>query len=423
MTDLERMHQLIQHDTAPPPPIPTPEATAKPTFYGRDWMRNAGETGTGFDMTKGGNAMSGAAQQALDAGHKVELVADGGNKTVPIVGVKNGMMVDDKGQQWGGVPVAFDGTGREGLRITPSATPKGPEPWETAPEYGPQPAPAQSQTTGGGARTAADAKDVAKTHYDYADSVGGTLTPQFTNKFIDSVAAAAPQTEAGAAVSGKSAVADLTERLQSLRGKPMTLQAVQEVDEGLSGLIDKEYGTKGLSKEGKHLLDVQADFRNMIEDAGAGDITGDASGFDALKSGRQAWSQARKMDDVERMWQRANGTDNPTTDFRRQVRVLLDNRARSRGYTATEKASLWDAASRGVIGGTLHVFGSRLIPWAAGIAETKSGGLGSGLLAAGVAHAGTTAIRGAGNWLQQRRINRTMEGLGASVPPPAPPLP
>lgn len=271
--------------------------------------------------------------------------------------------------------------------------------------------------TGAISMTAADAKQAASSLYKTADATGGTLTPTFTNKFIDSVAAAAPQTEAGAAVSGQSAVSNLVERMQSLRDKPMTLQAAQEVDEALGNLIDKEYGMKGLSKEGKQLQDVQHAFRDQIEGAGPGDITGDSGGFGALSQARKAWSQAMKMDDLERMQARAAQTDNPTTSFRTQVRTLLNNRSRSRGYSEEEVAAVKDAADRGVIGGALHLLGSRLIPIIAGSVEAGARGILSGAGAATTTYLGGAAMRGLENQLAARRLSNAMTVLGRGVPP------
>src|SRR5207344_791188 len=92
--------------------------------------------------------------------------------------------------------------------------------------------------------TAAQAKTHASGIYKAADAAGGTLTADFAKKWFDKAAAELPQTEAGKVVGGKSPVSDLVARVQSLRDKPMTFQAVQEVDEALGGLIDKEYGVK-----------------------------------------------------------------------------------------------------------------------------------------------------------------------------------
>ena len=264
--------------------------------------------------------------------------------------------------------------------------------------------------------TSAAAKQVASAYYDQADKAGGTLTPQFTNKFVDSVAKALPQTEAGKAVIGDSVVTKLATRLQDIKDQPMTLQAAQEVDEAIGSLITKEYEAfKGLSKEGAHLAEIQRGFRNDILNAAPGDVSGGTAGFDALGPARKAWSQAMKLADLERIQQRAEMTDNPATSARTQIRTLLTNDAKSRGYSAEERAALEAAAERGVIGGALHVFGSRLVPLAAGAAGFSSGVL-PGLAAAGVAHGASTLMRNAATGLAERRLNNAMTVLGRGVP-------
>jgi len=293
-----------------------------------------------------------------------------------------------------------------------ASPPAGPNPVAEPPTPAPAPAPTAPAAP---ITTTAQAKAVASSLYKIADQADGTLTPNFVGKWLDGVGAKLPQTEAGKAVAGESPTAALAERMKTLRDKPMTIQAVQEVDEALSGLIDKEYGVKGISKEGQRLLDIQHSLRDHIAEAGAGDITGGTAGFDALSQARKAWSQAMKMDDLERIQYRASLTDNPATSIKTQVRTLLTNRAKSRGYDAAEIAALEEAAQRGVIGGALHVFGSRLVPMVAGAAGA-SGGLASSIISAGVAHLGTAKLRDWGTALQQNRLSNAMGVLGQSVP-------
>jgi hypothetical protein len=278
------------------------------------------------------------------------------------------------------------------------------------PEQPALPAPAAIPTT------SAAAKDIASAYYKQADQAGGTLTPQFTNKFVDSVAKAMPQTEAGKAIAGDNAVTKLVGRLEAIKDQPLTLQAAQEVDEALGGLITKEYGIKGISKEGARLAEIQRGFRDQIQNAEAGDVTGGTAGFEALGPARKAWSQAMKLADLERIQQRAEMTDNPATSVRTQIKTLLTNDAKSRGYSADERAALEAAAERGAIGGALHVFGSRLVPLAVGAAGF-SGGVLPGLAAAGVAHGASTLMRNAATGLAERRLNNAMTVLGRGVPP------
>jgi len=286
---------------------------------------------------------------------------------------------------------------------------------EPPPGGRPQPVTATPAATGP-VTTSAQAKQVAGAYYKIADESGGTLAPGFVNKFIDGVEKILPQTEAGKVVAGESPTSALVQRLQTVRDKPMTLQAVQEVDEAYGSLIDKEYGVKGLSKEGQKLVEMQQAFREHIDNAGPGDITGGTAGFDALSPARKAWSQARKLDDLERIQLRASMTDNPATSIKTQIRTLLTNRTKSRGYDAAETAALEEAAKRGTLGSVLHVFGSRLVPLAAGAAGA-GGGLASSILSAGVAHLGTAKLRDWGTALQENRLNNVMGVLGQSVPP------
>ncbi len=264
--------------------------------------------------------------------------------------------------------------------------------------------------------SAAEARAIASDYYKQADTVGGELTPQFTNSFIDSAEKIAPQTEEGRIVTGDTAVTSLVDRMQGLRDHPLSLQAAQEIDEALGGLIDKEYGVTGLSKEGKNLQDLQTTLRSMIASAGEGDVVGGTQGFEALSLARQAWSQAAKMGDVERILNRAALTDNPATSIKSGIRVLLSNPARVRGYSPAEIEALKDAASRGVIGGALHVFGNRLTPIIAGGIGATGGPFGS-IATAGITHALGTGARALATNIQEGRAQNALSVLGSSVPP------
>lgn len=269
-------------------------------------------------------------------------------------------------------------------------------------------------------RTSAAAKQIASAYYQKADQVGGTLLPDFTNKLIDRAEATAPQTNEGQIIAGDSPITALVDRIQGLRDQPISLQGAQEIDEGLGNLIDKEFGPKGLTKDGKHLLDLQTTFRNMILDAGPEDTTGGTAGFEALKQGRAAWAQAMKMTDLERILDRAELTDNPATSIRSGIRVLLSNPSRARGYSPEEISALQEAADRGPLGSVLHVFGSRLMPLVAAGAGS-AGGIPGAVMAGGVAHVGTTMLRNAASGMQTRRIGNAMSVLGEGVPsPPGP---
>ena len=270
-------------------------------------------------------------------------------------------------------------------------------------------------------KTAAEAKQMASDYYAAANQAGGTLSPAFTNRWIDAASKIGPQTEAGKIVSGTNPMSALTERLQQLRDQPLTLKEVQDIDEGLGNLIDSEHDVTGLSKVGKNLLNVQSTLRNMIAGAGPADVTGGTAGFDALNQGRAAWSQAMKMSDLERIQTRAAMMDQPATGFKTGIRTLLNNPSRVRGYSPDEIAALKDAQNRGVIGQALHVLGSRLLPLV-GAALGHEGG-GGGLIGSAIGgaagHVASSVARNAAEALQAARMQNAMDTVARNMPPPA----
>ena len=79
-------------------------------------------------------------------------------------------------------------------------------------------------------------KKFAGQYYDLAAQKGGTLTPQFTDRFIDSAQQVAPQTEMGKAVAGESATTDIAKALEDYRRQPMSLKGERQRLAAIFGL-------------------------------------------------------------------------------------------------------------------------------------------------------------------------------------------
>ena len=269
----------------------------------------------------------------------------------------------------------------------------------------------------GWAATAAGAKNIASQWYRMASKLGGDLTPKFTDDFLDSVASSI--NPAREITTGPTDVSGLMSRWEdAYRGKPLKLDDVQAMDEGLSDLIDSHFDPKtGLDKTGEHLLDVQTMLRQRIAAAGPGDIVGSGAGFYSLNTARQAWSQAMKMSDLERINRRAQMTDNPSGSVITQVKNLITNHASSRGYDPDEMAALEDAASRGVIGGIMHRFGGRLWSMVGTAVGSHFGDAPGAVLGGIVGDVGSTAARNMATAIALRRMGRAFDVLGRRVPP------
>lgn len=260
-----------------------------------------------------------------------------------------------------------------------------------------------------------DIKALSSQAYKAADANGGILKPHVTDKFIDSVDNLRPQTSVGQALSGNDALSEVSKALQPFRGKTLTLQSAQEIDEILGQKIDNfvDRATGQISKEGKKLLDAQTAFRKTIDDASSSDLVGGVKqGFDSWKQGKQLWSAQAKARDIEKIIERASYMENPVTGLKTGFRTLATNKARMNGFTAEEQKAIKHAAKTGVVTGGLKIMGSRLISSVTGLGAGAVGGgpVGAVLGTAAGAAAGTP-FREAANALQMRRANNVLSKI------------
>ena len=286
-------------------------------------------------------------------------------------------------------------------------------PREPTPEMHAVPPPdssAPSPATGTAPKTAAEAKQVASQFYQLNAAQGDRQMPSdFINALSDDLNERGPKGPLETAVAGENRVGRIAAQVRELRDQPTTLEDAQRTYSRIGDEATAEFKQNGNSETYRDLMQIQSNMRDRIAPS-------DLTGNDAWTNARKAWSQAMKMDDLERIQQRAEMTDNPATSIKSGLRVLLSNPSRIRGYSPEEVQALRDASERGALGSVLHVFGSRLIPIVAASAEASSGGLTAGLAAAGAAHVGTTAIRAAAEALQTSRLNRALSTLAERVP-------
>lgn len=251
-------------------------------------------------------------------------------------------------------------------------------------------------------------KKTASRLFKRADEKGGVLKTDVTNQFVDDVLDEIPQTDLGKAVIGENPVSKLTERIEFLRNRPMTLQAAQEIDEALGDLA---YGsmnpvTGQIDKQGLKFLNVQSKFRNAIENAPEELVVGGKEGFDALKDARKYWATSLRLADVEKAIQKGLGTEQPQTGIKNAFKTLLNSK-KIRNYSPSEVQAIKQAAQKGVLTDVLGTFGSRLNPQLTGIgvglaAQDTS----MGVLAFGAQAVGAGVARNAATKLQLARAKQ-----------------
>ena len=233
-----------------------------------------------------------------------------------------------------------------------------------------------------------EVKALASQAYKRATETGGLIKANTIDSFIDDVANMKRQTAQGQALGGDDAFTQLANKLEFIRGQPMTLDAAQEVDEILGDQIDNFYEMGKLKKEGYKIQEIQNKFRDMIENAGDDAIEGTQEGFQALKEGRKLWSTSRKLADIERIFDRADGVvGSSATAIQNGFRTLSNNPNRMRGYSAAERNAIKAAARGGPVQDVFRTFGSRLFSIAAPFSGAGIGGT-AAVTAANVASRG-----------------------------------
>jgi hypothetical protein len=262
--------------------------------------------------------------------------------------------------------------------------------------------------------TSDELKVLSSNKYKFADEVGGLLKPQVSNNILEKGNSLRDQTELGEGFNGKTGLTDALERLQVIKDKPISLQAAQEIDEGLGDTVEKLLENGKFTKDAKKVLELQGIFRDAIENASLNDVIGTKEGFDAFKEGRALWSASKRLEDIEDILYRAEFADNPSKAIKAGFKKLLTNQKNLRGYTPKEIKLMERAAKTGIVSDLLRVtLGSRLLP----IITTASGG---GLGASAASSAASIASRSAADALAVRKaqnvsaeiIRRTLQQGG-----------
>lgn len=252
---------------------------------------------------------------------------------------------------------------------------------------------------------------IARQDYDFAESMGANLSPDFTNTLINNSSKILPTDPYSRIGRGKTISDQFVEELASFKDKPMTLANAEAFDQNLTNKIASTWDvSKGrYSEAGQELRKLQDDFRDMVENPKEGWVASGKDSLDAYRRATSTWAAARRMDDIEDIFKRAEMMDNPATGIKTGFRTLAMNKKRMRGYTEQERKLIENAAKSGVATDLLRTFGSRLIP-------IFTGAAGGGLGATAGAAAGSMASRGLATKMQVRRGEKVAKEIAKRVP-------
>lgn len=241
----------------------------------------------------------------------------------------------------------------------------------------------------------------ARGAYKIANEVGGVLKPEVSTKFVNSVLEMTPQTELGKLFEGDSKFTQLVDKVKALDGKPITLQAAEEIDKYLSKQIT--YKPNGyMDADGEQVYKIQQKLRDHFLDPKETDIIGGKEGFDAYNTGVFEWGKAASLRDIENIAEVASRSDNPKSYIKSAANRLLKSK-NIRFYAKEEIPLIKKMASTGIISNTLIPAASRLLPIVAGGAHGVPG------FAAG------TAANMAARAIQDTAQMRKLENVAVAV--------
>lgn len=196
-----------------------------------------------------------------------------------------------------------------------------------------------------------------------------------------------------------------------LAGKKLTLNDYQRLDSSLGDKATQAY-VGGDANKGRIISQVQDKIRDLVSpnNLKETDLIGDREGIDALtQHAIPLWSTQAKMQDIEKIINRANMMDNSTTAMRTGFRNLALNKNRMASYPKDVQKLIQKAAVSGKADDLLGVLGSRL--------NVIAGGAVGGLPGVAISSATSMASRGIRDAFRNKKADKIINSLGDKVRP------
>lgn len=250
-----------------------------------------------------------------------------------------------------------------------------------------------------------DVDAAANAAYKMADDLGGSVSSEITDSWLNNIKNIASQTKGGKAVSGKTAEADaaINRLVKAKSGKPMGMNEIKEIDQNLTDRISSLLYTD--QSQARKLMQVRGSLRdtmdNLSDDAlNIGPNTKDS--LEAMKAARSFWSAGRKMQDIQQIIDKGLLAQQPARAIARKLGEMAADPAAMRGYTAEERRLIAEAGKTNSMD-FLKSLGSRL-PVIAGISSGNP-------FTALASHAVSETARDAATSAQVSKVNKVTEAI------------
>lgn len=264
------------------------------------------------------------------------------------------------------------------------------------------------------AQFAIDLRKSAAPLYDNFTKSGGVYSDKLTNEIADLADSARSTGIAGQQKPADEALNKALDFYSSLRGTKLSPADLQKLDQSFTDDVSR-FNRAGEYNFGRILNDLKYEMRGRAFDPknAANYIeSGNPAAVDDLLSANKLWQQSYKAKDVEKILQKAQGTENPQTSIRTGIKNLLANDKKMVGYSDEDKAILQEAMKRGYTGGLVKLFGGRLIDsLAGGVAGLAAGGPVGGIAGAVAGKAVGGLMANAAGGIQANRLRGGLQSI------------
>lgn len=258
-------------------------------------------------------------------------------------------------------------------------------------------------------------KALSQVDYAKAKALDATYSPEIRQQYIDAIKAALPGEEK--VLPGNTTIENIYKQAITNKDKPLTLEGIQQIDQELTDLRHDAVHPNGLpTAEGKRIGDIQRSLRDAVGNAKESQVTGGKEGWDTLQKANANWSASRKIYEIEKIFSRAEMTDNPATAIKAGMRNLYLNEKKTSGWTGRERSLLKASGKSSAAANLLRTqVGSRLISSMIGTAAGSIGGVPGMMAGATIGAATGGTARALANAMQKGRANKVLKQIGKSI--------
>ena len=253
---------------------------------------------------------------------------------------------------------------------------------------------------------AAEVKTVAQKAYDQAkgSEIAAVVSGKSLGDTLTDVLAAEGLLRPDGKIQGSfSAVRTAMKDVAAFKGKPMTFEQFQRLEEGLQNVAASK--NAGEARIGNLLLkSLDEYFEKLPDEAFTKTKAGAAATKEGYFAGKSGWALYSKLNRVEKAMAKAERAKGGFTEgLKSEFRKILDNDSKSRGYSAEELAMM----DKFVKGGKLEAVSQ----WIGGLRGMVAGGFAGGVLGAGAMAVGGAMAKG----LTTGGAKKTAAQLRASI--------